>query len=373
MGSPSKTVPDQTNRRGYRRLERAGLTPRQTRVVDLVSTVVVVIFAAGWTYTLADTRARESIPTGLGSIAMSNPLSSTAPPPAVYLLDAAARQFAERSGYRGYSGAVNIAVQKPGAALAVPDSLPPQAQIEYAPPGASAGSGQPSGAGVWNLLLRIGDAIRPVSDFSVITLVPLSEKKAGRIGSYLIGSWPYEAGGRPKSPVYEPPAGLVRVTPDNLNTQLSKHFQLRDFVTKGQVDVWPKYVALSPLLLDKLELTIQELEKAGIPVGDVGVISGFRTPSYNESGGNPAGRGALSRHMYGDAMDIFIDNDRDGRMDDLNRDGRVDFGDARVLGAAADRVEKAHPKLIGGIGIYRATGAHSGFVHIDTRGFRARW
>jgi uncharacterized protein YcbK (DUF882 family) len=154
---------------------------------------------------------------------------------------------------------------------------------------------------------------------------------------------------------------------------VSEHFQLRDFLTKGQTNVWPKYVALSPQLLDKLELTVQELEKSGYDVKDVGVISGFRTPSYNEAGGETKGRGALSRHMYGDAMDIFIDSNGDGRMDDLNRDGRVDFNDAKVLGAAADRVEKAHPSLIGGIGIYRSTGAHSGFVHIDTRGFRARW
>jgi hypothetical protein len=77
--------------------------------------------------------------------------------------------------------------------------------------------------------------------------------------------------------------------------------------------------------------------------------------------------------MYGDAMDIYIDNDGDGRMDDLDGNGRVDFADAKVLAAAADRVEKKYPTLIGGIGTYRATGAHSGFVHIDTRGFRARW
>ena len=77
--------------------------------------------------------------------------------------------------------------------------------------------------------------------------------------------------------------------------------------------------------------------------------------------------------MYGDAMDIYIDNNGDGRMDDLNRDGAVNFEDARMLAAAADRVERKYPSLIGGIGTYRATGAHAGFVHVDTRGYRARW
>jgi uncharacterized protein YcbK (DUF882 family) len=77
--------------------------------------------------------------------------------------------------------------------------------------------------------------------------------------------------------------------------------------------------------------------------------------------------------MYGDAMDIYIDSDRDGGMDDLNGDGKVDVRDARVLAAAADKVEKNHPSLIGGVGVYAPTGAHRGFVHIDTRGYRARW
>jgi hypothetical protein len=77
--------------------------------------------------------------------------------------------------------------------------------------------------------------------------------------------------------------------------------------------------------------------------------------------------------MYGDAMDFFVDNDRNGRMDDLNGDGRVDTGDGRVIVRAAERVEREHPRLVGGIGLYAPTGAHAGFVHLDTRGYRARW
>jgi len=202
--------------------------------------------------------------------------------------------------------------------------------------------------------------------------VPLSAKKSGRIGTYSIGSWPYERGGAPK-PIYEPPPGLVKVTRQNMNIYVSEHVQLRDFMTKGQEGVWPKYVALQPAVLDKVELTIQELKRSGHPVKNIFVVSGFRTPSYNEGGGNTSGRAALSRHMYGDALDFAVDNDGDGRMDDLNGDGRVTVADGRVIGAAAERVEKAHPELIGGIGIYTPTGAHSGFVHLDTRGYRARW
>ena len=60
-------------------------------------------------------------------------------------------------------------------------------------------------------------------------------------------------------------------------------------------------------------------------------MSGFRTPQYNVAGGNTGGRAGLSRHMYGDAADVFIDNDGDGVMDDLNRDGRSSIEDARVI------------------------------------------
>jgi hypothetical protein len=310
----------------------------------------------------------------------TNPLSLTAPPEVAYLLDAALREFTTTPVYRGRSGDVRVVIVDDS--IAFPDSLPPEVGIGFQEYGRRSANDAadtavvwtaPERAAIWNLLLQVRGAVRSVPDLSVITLVPLTEKRGGQIGSYRIGQWPFESGGKPPSPSYVPPPGLVRVTPENQDLRVSRHFRLRDFLTKGQADVWPKYVALSPRLLDKLELTIDELESMGHPVADVGVISGFRTPTYNESGGNPAGRGALSRHMYGDAMDFYIDNDRDGRMDDLNGDGRIDTGDGRVIVRAAERVEQNYPDLIGGIGLYKPTGAHGGFVHLDTRGYRARW
>src|SRR5678816_4706945 len=89
-------------------------------------------------------------------------------------------------------------------------------------------------------------------------------------------------------------------------------------IRDSQYDVWPKYLLVEPKLLDKLELTIAELEKEGHHVDHVFVMSGFRTPRYNEGGGNTGGRANLSRHMYGDASDVYVDNDRDGQPDDLN-------------------------------------------------------
>jgi hypothetical protein len=89
------------------------------------------------------------------------------------------------------------------------------------------------------------------------------------------------------------------------------------------------------------------------------VMSGFRTPRYNHAGGETSGRASLSRHMYGDATDVFVDNDRDGWTDDVDRDGRVDIRDAEGVARAAERAEARHPALVSGVGIYPARRARA--------------
>lgn len=208
---------------------------------------------------------------------------------------------------------------------------------------------------------------------SLIAMLPFERKTNGRIGTYRIGFWPGELGRRTISAAYGNPAGFIEVTRHNQHTQVSEHFRLRDFLTKDQLDVWPKYLVLRTELVDKLELVIDQLQSEGIAVRRVTVMSGFRTPQYNGPGGESSGRSSVSRHMYGDAADIFVDNDGDGRMDDLDRNGRVDARDAAVIERAAERVERRHPELLGGVGIYRATRSHGPFAHVDVRGTRARW
>jgi uncharacterized protein YcbK (DUF882 family) len=205
-----------------------------------------------------------------------------------------------------------------------------------------------------------------------IPFVPFSTKVHGNIGSYHLGDWPSEKKAI-SNPAYSNPKGFLEVTHENFSTRLSEHFTLGQFITKDQLSVWPKYVVLQPRLVDKLELTIEELAREGHPVKGLFVMSGFRTPEYNEQGVGAGGRSAISRHQFGDAADVYPDDQGKGRMDDLNGDGRVDLKDARILALAADAVEWQHPELAGGIGIYPATNAHGPFVHIDARGTRARW
>ena len=208
--------------------------------------------------------------------------------------------------------------------------------------------------------------------FSVITMKSFGEKVAGSVGTYRVGFWPEEKG-RLRSDAYENPDGFIEVTRENQNTRVSEHFLLSDFLTHDQDGVWPKYLVLREPLLDKLELVIQDLERHGVHADGMQVISGFRTPDYNQALGDESGRARDSRHQFGDAADVIIDNNDDGRMDDLNRDGRVNFADVRIILAAVERVEHEYPDLVGGTGLYHSTGPRGPFAHIDVRGSVARW
>ena len=369
-------------RRASARLEQPGLSPSGERRFRVATIVVVALFSGGWIAAIVETSAAGPPGTGappamLSGAVTASPLSPDAPAPAAFLIGQALKSFAGAQTFRGHSGAVDVLLVNPGdSALTVPGSLPPSVEVALGSAAGGAdtarGTTAPAGPGIWNVVLRLGGVARAVPGISVVSMVPFAAKRGGRIGGYTLGSWPYEKGARPRSPAYFPPRGFVQVTPQNQDLHLSDHIRLRDYITKGQTDVWPKYIAVSPKELDKIELTIQEMEREGHPFR-LGVISAFRSPSYNYRGGNTEGRAQLSRHMYGDAMDIYDDPKGTGCMNDLNGDGRVDVADARTLARAAQRVEQMYPDLVGGIGVYAPTGAHCGFVHIDTRGYRARW
>ena len=211
---------------------------------------------------------------------------------------------------------------------------------------------------------------RDGSGFAFVTLKPFAEKSGAYVNTYNVGWWPGER--RRMSDNYENPIGFIEVTPENLDLRLSTHFTLRSFVTHDQSTVWPKYVVMREELLDKLELVLSSLESQGIPTQNVVVLSGFRTPQYNRRASSE-GAAYASRHQYGDAADVIIDANGDGRMDDLNRDGTVDFMDTDVINRAVEKVEKRFPELVGGLGLYHAKGPSGPFAHIDVRGTRARW
>lgn len=206
---------------------------------------------------------------------------------------------------------------------------------------------------------------------TVFTMRSFGQKVRQWLNGYRLGYWPQEKG-RVRSEAYKNPDGFIEVTPENEDTRVSEHFRLRDFVSHGQADVWPKYVVLREPLLDKLELVIEDLNDHGVNAEGLRIRSGFRTPAHNAA---VRGEGSArdSRHQFGDAADVYIDQVGNGKMSDLNGDGKVSFADVKMILDAVERVEARYPELVGGTGLYAYSGRSGPFAHIDVRGTRARW
>ena len=203
---------------------------------------------------------------------------------------------------------------------------------------------------------------------NMFVLVPRDGVVDGLLHGYRIDSYP----ARPLRGLaaYRPPEGFVEVTPENRETFVSPHFRLNQFLCKQEGGP-PRYVVLQERLMLKLELVLQAVNDRGFRSDTLHVMSGYRTPFYNRAIGNVQ----YSRHIYGDGADIFVDvSPRDELMDDLNGDGRVDLRDARVLYEIVEGLERGDVAgLVGGLATYDTTSAHGPFVHVDVRGYRARW
>ena len=204
---------------------------------------------------------------------------------------------------------------------------------------------------------------------NLFVLTPASQQKGDYLNGYRIGNYPEKL--FRNNPKYKPPTGFIEVTEANKNVQVSPHFQLKQFLCKQQPNHWPKYLLLDPRLLTKLEMVIERLERKGNKAGDMFIMSGYRTPYYNAAIHN----GKYSRHIYGDAADVYIDENHDAVIDDLNKDGRASMADAEVIYQVVEAIERepGNKYLIGGMGKYNKTASHTWDVHIDTRGYRARW
>jgi hypothetical protein len=209
-----------------------------------------------------------------------------------------------------------------------------------------------------------------VAIIHVVTLVPAARvDKDSRLNGYRVGRYPQQP--LRGLEIYRPPAGFVEVTAANRDLRISPNFRLGQFVSK-QSSGYPKYLVLRANLLLKLEKILAALNRSGRPTRELVIMSGYRTPWYNAAIGNVA----YSRHLWGGAADIYLDDTpADGRMDDLNGDGKIDRADARWLAAFVDDLAASGEfgARIGGIGVYGGTAAHGPFIHVDVRGYRARW
>jgi hypothetical protein len=221
--------------------------------------------------------------------------------------------------------------------------------------------------GTCALRIRPSNGLPPVH-LNIFVLRPADGLRGGYLNGYRVGAYPRRM--LRGMMEYRPPDGFIELTRASDDVLVSPHFTLGQFRCKQTGD--PAYLVLSEPLLHKLESLLEEVNRSGIRATTLAILSGYRTPSYNAAIGNET---AYSRHLWGDAADIYIDCDSDGRMDDLDGDGRVTQADARVLQRIAERLDARRPGDVrpGGISAYRATAAHGPFVHVDARGFPARW
>ena len=219
--------------------------------------------------------------------------------------------------------------------------------------------------GFYYLTLIRGEERQIVREPAVAIMRPFEEKLGAMLNGYRIGTYLAERIRRSRGQ-RDHPDGFLEVYPQHLELAISKHLRLKHFLTHDdQKDIWPKYVALNPRLLDKLELVFAELASnrpaaGGAPLA-LDVHSGFRTPAHNRRVQLAA---QDSRHQYGDAADV---------VGDANGNGLFDRTDYRLVVAAVEAVERTHPDLAGGLGIYTSRRYSKPYVHIDTRGVKTRW
>jgi hypothetical protein len=204
---------------------------------------------------------------------------------------------------------------------------------------------------------------------NIFVMVSALRLQGGWLNGYRIGPYPPQPLRRVSHD--DQPRGFIEVTKKNEETLIAPHFTLKQFLCK-QTASYPKYIVLKEHLLWKLEAILEKVNRHGHRSDTLHIMSGYRTPHYNRSLGNVK----HSRHLWGDAADIFIDaHPQDGRMDDLNGDGIIDIRDAAILYEIIDDLQRSasFPSLVGGLARYRGTRAHGPFVHVDVRGQLARW
>jgi hypothetical protein len=215
--------------------------------------------------------------------------------------------------------------------------------------------------GFYELVLSRGGIRQRISEPRLAVLVPFELKLGTTLNGYQIGRYPAEWSSGEDT---ERPDGFAEVHERDLDLPLTKHLRVRDFVTHDQQTIWPRYVAIDPRVLDKIELVMRELaRRRGEEQMDFNleVHSGFRTPLHNST---VEGSARDSRHLYGDAADVAIDADGDGRLT---------IFDAYRVEQAVDWVERLHPELTGGLGVYSSRRFATPYCHIDARGERKRW
>jgi len=126
--------------------------------------------------------------------------------------------------------------------------------------------------------------------------------------------------------------------------QLTTNFNLAEFECRDGSSPPPELAPRLELLAVQLQI-LRDL--IGAPIR---IVSGYRSPEYNATlkASKPT-----SQHVQARAADI-----------------RADGVDVEELATICDELQESGRWIMGGLGVYPGP---SGFVHVDTRGTKARW
>ncbi len=147
----------------------------------------------------------------------------------------------------------------------------------------------------------------------------------------------------------------------DLNKKLVGNFRIKQFISRDKHynktllnKNKPIYWLVNPLLPKKMLELQEELKALGYDRDAFILRNSHRHPVRNQQ----VGGASKSRHMVGEAADLTIgDINKDGRYSEKDKQIVLDLLDEKIIGD------------LGGVGKYPGTRA----VHMDVRGYRARW
>ncbi|MCX7048181.1 MAG: hypothetical protein NTX50_22195 [Candidatus Sumerlaeota bacterium] len=218
-------------------------------------------------------------------------------------------------------------------------------------------------------------------NLSIFVQFPYNREGRGIVDNYPIGIYPDENAAaatpavREHADKYRPPQWFARVAKSERGILISPHFKIGEFCTP-YTDEDPTYVAISPRLIARLEALRDHLVAPDRKNPRLVILRAFLSP--NEIG--QLKRKGLktvefNRYQYGDAAAVIVDEDGDGVMDDLNKDGKSDYFDVDYLSRIVEQIER-ESKSPGGIFMYPGPSdpllPKTPYLSIDCRGLKAR-
>lgn len=230
---------------------------------------------------------------------------------------------------------------------------------------------------------QLPDATEETRGVRLILPVEFNPAGDGSLSGTMIGIYPVPNQKAP-APVarnpqaYAAPTSFYPVNAETGRVPLQGGFTLETLSPAPLPDQQgTRYVALHPEAIGFLNALEAALDSDRGTTEGLRILRGYISPHERlrmETLGIKLAE--FTRFQYGDAFALIWDTNADFRMDDLNKDGKVDVEDSAVLAETVKRVFREQ-SLQGGIGLCaRFEGPdHLGtpYLHVDLRGWMVEW